>query len=75
MEKTLVRNQIPSIGENLKDIIAWARTRRPDVVAHLEQLAREDGPMMLLAIGYAAGRCSVVAALDKTPIEEVARDW
>ena len=67
-----VATRIDPVGHNLIDILEYCAVRRPDVVTQIERLAQQDALMFLLAIGYAAGRASVVAELDGIEVREAA---
>ena len=70
-----IRDQVDPVGHNIVHILEWARVRRPDLVNILERAQNDDALMSLLAIGYAAGRTSVVAELEKVSITQLAPEW
>jgi hypothetical protein len=75
LKKSISEQLEGPVGHNLEDIRAWVRARRPDLIQQIEMASGNDGLMALMAIGYSAGRCSVVAELDGTTTEETARLW
>lgn len=62
------------VGQNVEDIIAYAKVRRPDVLNHLPGLLDNQGIMFVAAIAYAAGRASVVAEVNETTIESAVKE-
>ncbi len=66
-----IRDKVDLIGNNVEDILEWAKIRRPDVVDHLHHLKNNQASLLLLSIGYAAGRTSVIAEIEDTTITEI----
>lgn len=67
-----IKDKVNPVGNNKKDVLEWVRVRRPDTAANIEKLWDQDGPALLMAIAYQAGRASVIAEIDGTTITEAA---
>jgi hypothetical protein len=80
-ESVKIADRVDIIGHNVEHIREYVATRRPECLGSLDQIIeatksplrsqKDDALLFLLAIGYSAGRASVVAEVEGRTIKDV----